>query len=198
MSCRFLLFPDGHEMRLCIADPPYLGRAVRWYGQNGCGDGYGLGQADNHVAAAEWDKPAKHRELVRELLRDFDGFAIAMSVHSLSTYLAEIETDSRSGFRVLAWHKPSSYPSGSRIQNVYEPVLVKVPDGRRGYKGGLKTSDVFSCNPPKLGFAGAKPEGWTHWLLDVLGYAEGDTVTDLFAGTGSVARAIDSYTEGMK
>jgi hypothetical protein len=74
-------------MKLCIADPPYLGRAVRWYGEGGCGYGNGVNQADNHPEAYLWDLPETHKQLVRDLERDFDGWAIAMSVHSLSTYL---------------------------------------------------------------------------------------------------------------
>ena len=34
-------------MKLAIADPPYLGRANRWYG-DGCGDGNGVG---------DWESP---------------------------------------------------------------------------------------------------------------------------------------------
>ena len=87
-------------MKLAIADPPYLGRAVRWYGVGGCGDGNGKNQADNHPDAKLWDKPETHKKLARDLLANYDGFAIALTVHSLSTYLEEIETDSRNGVRV--------------------------------------------------------------------------------------------------
>jgi hypothetical protein len=37
---------------------------------------------------------------------------------------------------------------------------------------------------------GAKPEGWTEWVLDAMGYQAGDIVTDLFNGSGAVAAAI--------
>jgi hypothetical protein len=182
-------------MRFCIADPPYLGRAVRWYGEGGCGDGKGIGQADNHPEAHIWDDPETHRLLVRNLEKDFDGWAIAMSVHSLSTYLAEVGTDSRNGIRVCVWHKPSSSPSGSRIGNYWEPVLVKVPQERRGYSSGIKTKDVLSCNSRKIGFVGSKPYEWTRWVLDLMGYnPELDEVEDLFHGSGSVKEAIAQST----
>jgi hypothetical protein len=181
----------SERMRLCIADPPYLGRAVRWYGENGCGDGHGLNQADNHPEAAIWDEPQTHRDLVMRLEREYDGWAIAMSVHSLSTYLSVVETDSRNGIRVCVWHKPSAITSGNRVTNHWEPVLVRVPESRKGWgSGSARTSDVFSAMPPKVNFRGAKPSGWTQWVLDLLGYCEGDVVDDLFHGSGQVSEAI--------
>jgi hypothetical protein len=178
-------------MRLAIADPPYLGRAVRWYGQGGCGDGGGFGQADNHKEAAKWDDPQAHIDLVKNLEANYDGWCIAMSVHSLSTYLSVVETDSRNGIRVAVWHKPSSYPSGSRIANVWEPVVVRVPRQRRGRSSGLNINDVFTASPQGVGFVGAKPPAWTRWVLDLMGYdPESDTVDDLFAGSGSVSHEL--------
>lgn len=180
-------------MKLAIADPPYLGRAVRWYGPNGCGDGYGKGQADNHPEAYLWDKPETHVQLVHDLEANYDGWAIAMSVHSLSTYLGAVETDSRNGIRVCVWHKPSAIQSGSRISNNWEPVLVKVPRTRKGWKSGAtRTKDVMSANPLRQGFVGSKPYEWTQWVLDLLGYQQGDDVTDLFNGSGAVAEALEA------
>ena len=178
-------------MKLCIADPPYLGRAVRWYGEGGCGNGNGQGQADNHPQAHEWDKPQTHRNLVAELNKDYDGWAIAMSVHSLSTYMSCVETDSRNGIRVAVWHKPSAFPSGSRIANNWEPVLIKVPNDRKGRKEPLEAvSDVLTCVPLRSNFVGAKPVEWTQWVLAMMGYTDGDQVTDYFLGSGAVTQAL--------
>jgi hypothetical protein len=177
--------------RLCIADPPYLGRAVRWYGVGGCGEGGGKGQADQHPDAKIWDNPETHKQLVRNLERDYDGWAIAMSVHSLSTYLEVAETDSRNGIRVCVWHKPSAVTSGNRITNNWEPVLIKVPNDRKGWASGKpRMTDVLTCNPPRQNFIGSKPTQWTNWVLDLLGYEEGDTVNDLFYGSGAVTMAL--------
>ncbi len=178
-------------MKLCIADPPYLGRAVRWYGKGGCGDGHGIGQADNHPDAHLWDLPETHVQLVHDLNANFDGWAIAMSVHSLSTYLSAVETDSRNGIRVCVWHKPSSITSGNRVTNNWEPVLIKMPATRKGWKSDLaRVSDVLTCNPLRAGFVGSKPKEWTYWVLDLLGYQDGDEVVDLFHGSGAVTDAL--------
>ena len=181
-------------MKLAIADPPYLGRAVRWYGKDGCGEGYGKSQADNHPDAALWDIPSTHQKLVEDLIKDYDGFAIAMSVHSLSTYLQIVETDSRNGMRVCVWHKPNAVTSGNRISNRWEPVLIKVPSNRKGWDSGLaRCSDVLIASPPSAGFVGSKPSEWTYWVMDLLGYQEGDQVDDLFQGSGMVTDAINHY-----
>ena len=84
---------------------------------DGCGDGYGIGRADSHPEAKKWDDPAAHVQLVHDLNANYDCWAIALTVHSLSTYLSAIETDSRNGIRVLAWIKPAAVTSGSRITN---------------------------------------------------------------------------------
>jgi len=180
-------------MKLCIADPPYLGRAVRWYGAGGCGNGYGGGQADNHPDAHLWDMPETHINLVKELQDNYDGWAIAMTVHSLSTYMQAVETNSRNGIRVMSWVKPSAVPSGNRIQNIWEPLLVQVPASRKNYKSGKSMQDVLKAGPLRRNFVGAKPEAWTHWVLDAMGYQDGDEVTDMFGGSGAVNHAIKSY-----
>ena len=178
-------------MKFCISDPPYLGRAVRWYGEGGCGYGKGVNQADNHPEAYLWDKPETHIQLVHDLQSNYDGWAIAMSVHSLSTYLSAVETDSRNGIRVCVWHKTAAVTSGNRVTNNWEPVLVKMPASRKGWKSGAaRTSDVMSCNPLRSGFVGSKPAEWTHWVLDLMGYQEGDEVVDMFNGSGAVANAL--------
>ena len=181
-------------MKLCIADPPYLGRAVRWYGAGGIGYGSGIGQADNHPEAALWDDPETHKQLAKDLMENYDGFAIAMSVHSLSTYLSVIETKDRNGIRVCVWHKPSSLPSASRIQNIWEPVIIKVPADRRSNKKGIRTKDVMSALPLRSGFVGSKPREWTRWVLDLMGYEEADEIVDLFNGSGAVSNAINQTT----
>lgn len=65
-------------MRFAIADPPYLGRASRWYG-DGRGHGGGRGRADFHPEANKWDDPAAHVRLIEDVNARFDGWAIAGS-----------------------------------------------------------------------------------------------------------------------
>ena len=179
-------------MKLCIADPPYLGRAHRYYGVGGGAAGYGRQRADEHAEASKWDQPATHVALVRQLTQDYDAWAIAMSVHSIAVYAATVPLDSRSGYRFAAWVKPDgSVPSGSRIQTSWEPVLFYVPKERRKWHSGPKVNDHLAANAGGQNFMGAKPSAWTRWVLDMLGYdPEQDTVHDLFPGSGAVTREI--------
>lgn len=56
--------------------------------------------------------------------------------------------------------------------------------------------DVVTAPAPRTGFAGAKPEAWTHWILDAFSYEPTeDTVVDLFPGSGAVTMAVYSYAE---
>jgi hypothetical protein len=178
-------------MKLAIADPPYLGRAHRWYGIGGRAKGRGKGRADEHPEAYLWDKPETHINLALQLVENYDGFAIACTSHSLSTYLSVIPTHSENGIRILSWIKPASLPSGSRITQSWEPVIVKVPKERKGRGKGKQMVDYLVCAAPRNGFAGSKPVAWTNWVLDAMGYKDGDIVEDLFAGSGAVAAAIN-------
>lgn len=177
-------------MRLAIADPPYLGRAVRWYG-GGRGhfktDGV---LADVHPDAAEWDTPERHQQLVRDLCEQFDGWAVAGAPDTLATYLAVAPPDAR----VLVWNRANAMPDGARVKADWEFVLAQIPESRRGRSSGLATADVLTLGVAySSGFVGSKPDGWTRWVLAVLGYDPAtDTVDDLFPGSGRVAAAAGS------
>lgn len=178
---------------LAIADPPYppfvgaggkKNRASRWYGtgQRGATDR----PADVHPDASAWDSPARHRELLLELADRFDGWAIATSPDGLYAY-----GDLPRECRVMAWVKPNAQPGAHRLRSMWEPVIVFTPRGRRSNRGGVgSVPDVLTANVPRAGFRGAKPSSWTNWVLDALGYTEGDTVVDMFPGSGRVTDAI--------
>ena len=162
-------------MRLCIADPPYLGRAARWYGD---APPRGVIKADRHPHAAEWDDLERHRQLVWDLQAGFDGWAVAMPPDSLALYLREAPTA-----HVAVWVKPNACPSRAPVRTVWEAVLVAP------LKRGQSVPDVLTCSVSP-GFAGAKPPAWTRWVLDMLGYdPERDELVDMFPGSGAVSRA---------
>jgi hypothetical protein len=173
-------------VRLAIADPPYLGRSARWYG-DGRGHFTRQRNSDHHPDASMWDDPVAHRDLVRSLVEDYDGWAIAGAPDSLAVYLEVCPADTR----VLVWHRGNAIPSGSRVAEQWEFVLAYIPEQRRGREQGLATSDVLHRGVDnRSGFTGSKPPEWTRWLLAVLGYDPAvDTVADLFPGSGRVAAA---------
>lgn len=181
-------------MRLAIADPPYLGRAVMFYGERSTKD-FNVGgrinptfKADVHPDAERWDDPATHEALVGDLVANYDGWAIAMLPDSLVHYLSWVPPRTR----IAVWHDPRVMPTGAHPRRRWEPVLVHTPEGRRRVIDvDTPIGDVLTCVHPGGAFAGAKPPAWTRWVLDMLGYdAETDTVDDLFAGSGAVATEI--------
>ncbi|WP_157001414.1 hypothetical protein [Agromyces laixinhei] len=175
-------------MRLAIADPPYLGRANRWYG-DGRGSSGGRHVADHHPAARDWDVAETHRDLVRRLIDEYDGWAIAAAPDSLPVYLGACVGIAP---RVMIWHRRNAPPSGSRIGSMWEPVILSIPGGRSANGTGLHVSDVLDESAPRRNFAGSKPSAWTRWVLDALGYRpDEDEVHDIFAGSGAVAAASD-------
>lgn len=175
-------------MKLAIADPPYLGRADRWYG-TGRGHAAGRGRADSHPDAAEYDQVETHIELLQTLEREFDGWAYAGSPDCLTMLLPVCEP----GVRVMVWHRGNAIPSGARLRNTYEIVLIRTPAGRSAHGTGLAVDDVLSAGiNTRQRFTGAKPPAWTRWVLAALGHQPGvDEVTDLFPGSGAVTDAIE-------
>lgn len=185
-------------MKLCIADPPYLGRAAVWYGdamalsqrgknQGGTAKISGPKPADHHPDAHLWDDLETHRSLVQRLIAEYDGWAIAMAHDNLRDYLPLVP--SSIPVRIGIWTKPQQMPSGARVLNVYEPVIVRIPEGRRSSTGQtVFPRDSVTISRLNNGFPGAKPPAWTRWVLDMLGYdPETDTVDDPFEGSGAVA-----------
>lgn len=191
-------------MKLAIADPPYLGKAVMWYGEQSTaplnvggtiGLGRDKGQAfkpDQHPDAAVWDDPARHRALVAELVDEFDGWVIALLPDNLYDYLTWVPRDTR----IAVWHDPITMPTGAHPRRRWEAVLVsRCPGRRRVLDVPIAVGDVLTCQHPKNGFgngestfAGRKPRQWVEWVLAMLGYCPThDTVDDLFHGSGAVA-----------
>ena len=187
-------------MKLCIADPPYLPnvdghpRASRWYGNGMSGrksfherDSPLQARGDYHEASTDWDDPATHRQMMQRLADEYDGWAVAMAPDSLYTYLQWVQPAET---RIAVWHRPNAVPGGSALIASWEPVLVKIPQGRRSHTSRAAVRDVLRCNISQS-FVGEKPPAWTRWVLDMLGYdPDTDTVDDLFHGSGAVAAEI--------
>lgn len=47
--------------------------------------------------------------------------------------------------------------------------------------------DWISCSATRMrGLPGAKPAMFNRWILELLGFQDGDEIVDLFPGTGSM------------
>ena len=163
-------------MKLAYADPPYLG----------CSKLY-----PEHPHARKWDDPFFHKMLMRTLNNQFDGWAYSLSSTSLPILLPLAPE----GIRIAAWVKPfAAFKRNVRIAYTWEPVLFK--PGRDSSKDGAPVgrdhlSHVITL---KRGLTGAKPPEFCRWVLDLLGYVDGDEVTDMFPGTGVMGQTLAQGT----
>lgn len=165
-------------MRFAYADPPYLG----------CGSLY----AKHHPEALAWDDPETHRALVERLVADYpDGWAMSLSTPSLRTILPMCPEDCR----VMAWVKPFAvFKPNVGVAYAWEPVVVR--GGRRRSRKQDTVRDWLAENITlRRGLTGAKPAAFVHWVLDVLNAERGDTVDDIFPGTGGCGQVIAARLE---
>lgn len=159
-------------MRFAYADQPYLGMAKLY--------------ADRHSDALIWDQPDTHRQLIDRLCAEYpDGWVMSCHVPSLHVIRAMCPDDVRTG----AWVKPfCSFKKGVGVAYAWEPVLF-----RGGRKRGLTERTVRDWCAVNIalqrGFPGAKPREFCRWMFDLLGARRGDTLDDLFPGSGAVSAA---------
>lgn len=160
-------------MKLAFADPPYLG-CCKLY------DHF-------HPDGLCWDDLETHERLFARLDAEFDGWVYCMT----STSLAQILPLAPAGTRVAAWVKPfAAYKRNVRIAYTWEPVLF-VPGRDRSADGAAVGRDhLAEPITLKKGLTGAKPTRFCSWVLDLLGYVDGDDVTDLYPGTGVMGRVL--------
>jgi hypothetical protein len=166
-----------NALRFAYADPPYIGQALRLYG-------------DHPDYAGEVD----HAELIARLAHDFDGWALSASMKSLPTILSLCPDD----VLTLCWVKPSAPPMGDRRAYTWEPVILSP---LRRPRHLMRTHLI--CSPPGYSFRpkpadfviGQKPEAFAHWVFDSAGLLPDDDFADLFPGSGAVGRAWETWRE---
>jgi hypothetical protein len=160
-------------MRFAYADPPYIGQAKRHYSLD--------------PQCAEVD----HTALITRLMNEYgDGWALSCS----SPTLRRILTLCPDQVRVMAWVKPfCSFKVNINPAYCWEPVIVF--GGRRRTRQQDTVRDWISENITlQKGLHGAKPKEFCYWLFDVLNVQPGDSLDDIFPGTGTVSRCFDEYT----
>lgn len=189
---------ESVPMRFAYADPPYLG----------CCGLYDHFHGDDGLC---WDDWPTHDQLIARLCDEYpDGWAMSASAPSLHRLLPMVPRDTR----ISPWCKSfSAFKKGVRPAYAWEPVLWR--GGRNpanGHphappeKGGKQNTpkDFLWLDDPGLlapitlqkGLTGAKPESFCAWVLDLLNVQMGDTVDDLFTGTGAMGRVAQLVTSG--
>lgn len=116
-----------------------------------------------------------------------DGWALSCNPRDLGWLLPAVPDDARVGAWTKTWHqiRPTS------TQFAWEPVIWRTE--RKDPKRSPMTRDWLSCAVTRQrGLKGAKPPQFNRWVLDLLVFQDGDTLDDLFPGTGSMATALAS------
>lgn len=158
--------PATGPLLFAYADPPYPGMAKKCYG-------------DQPEYAGEVD----HVVLIASLETSYDGWALSTSARALRDILPLCPPEAR----VCAWVKPHGVSSATYgLHNAWEALIVK--EGRRLRPGH---PDRLIALPARGGgdLIGRKPLAFCAWLFDCLGILPGDTLVDLYPGTGVVGKA---------
>lgn len=157
-------------MDLAYADPPYVGQALKHYGDDD--------------RAAEVNLP-----LLISHLADHDGWALSCSSPSLRTVLPLCPDD----VRVMAWVKPFAiFKPNVNPAYAWEPVIVS-PARTLGRDRETVRDWVAANVTLRKGTHGAKPPAFARWLFDVLGADPTDEFTDVFPGSGAVAHEWERF-----
>jgi hypothetical protein len=170
-------------MRLAYGDPPYIGQAKRHYSNDPSG-----------IPAEEVD----HHALIEKMMGEYDGWALSASSPSIPQICSIIaDLGGYTGdvpVRMGAWGKSfCSWKPSHRVQYTWEPVFF-VPVRPRGSRNVPSVRDHLVCRMTmKKGTHGAKPPEFNDWILNLLGYQEGDEFDDLYPGTGGMADAVKRW-----
>jgi len=159
-------------MRFCYADPPYVGCSSLYKDQ------------------PDYNGEVDHKDLIDSLVAEFpDGWALSCHSPSLKVLLPMCPE----GVRVGAWVKPfCSFKPNVNPAYAWEPVIFM--GGRKRPRTERTIRDWVSANITlKKGLPGAKPWEFCWWIFDLFGAEEGDTLIDLFPGTGIVSEQWNNY-----
>lgn len=160
-------------MRFAYADPPYLGCGAALYGKH-------------HPEAHEWDNPQTHIALVQRLVNEYpDGWAVSLHTPSLPLYLEACPPT----VRVAAWCKSWHQIRPTATQFAWEPVIWTTT--RSGNRSPMVRDWLVASATRQKGLPGAKPPEFCRWVANLLGYEEGDTIDDLFPGTGAFSSELN-------
>jgi hypothetical protein len=153
--------------RLAYADPPFPGLSLKYY-------------RDEPSFAGEVD----HRRLL-EQLATFDGWALSTSRKALRDVLMLTASlvPGGDGPIVCPWVKTHHEPKSRGPANVHEYVLV-VPARRR--IPGVRDALVAAAARGNGNLPGRKPIEFAAWLFALLGAMPGDSLLDVFPGTGII------------
>lgn len=166
-SSRSDVSPMASAGAFAYADPPYPGLAAKYYRRE---SSYG-GEVD-------------HAALIQSLeAGGYVGWALSTSAKALRDVLPLCPP----GAHVCPWVKPIGVPARTcGLHTTWEPLIVV---GGRQRQPGVR--DWLRAMPARNWgtLPGRKPIAFCAFLFDALGMMPGDSLVDLFPGSGAVGRA---------
>jgi hypothetical protein len=166
----------GRPLRLAYADPPYPGKAWLYRGH------------------PDYAGEVNHGALIARL-GTYDGWALSTSAAALPAVLALCPP----GVQVAAWHRGERPTASYWPLSGWEPVIYHggrpIEPSRlqeRRVDSLVHGVSVMTTLPRRV--IGAKPAAFCRWIFTLLGAAPGDTLDDLFPGSGAVTRAWATFT----
>ena len=92
---------------------------------------------------------------------------------------------------MAAWTKPfAAFKRNVRNAYTWEPVIFVAGRDRSADGAPIGRDHLSAKITLEKGLVGAKPPAFCRWVLDLLGYIEGDELVDLFPGTGVMGRVV--------
>lgn len=158
-------------MRLAYADPPYPGMA-------------GLYPENTEV---------DHAALIAKLC-EYDGWALSTDERSLRYVLGLCPER----VRILAWCRSTAVPYPPFPYAAWEPVIC-VPARTRGNYPIRSYVETHAATGPaqRQGLTGQKTPGFCEWVIRCLGAEPGDTLDDLFPGTGVMTEIFAAFSQQL-
>jgi hypothetical protein len=163
-------------VRIGYADPPYIGCAKRY------------------PEKTEVD----HAALLMQLHEQYDGWILHAAATPVSmAVLSPLVV--WSGARWCAWVKGfAAFKANVPVAYAWEPVIIKA--ARKPVVSGRLVLRDWIEAPITLqrGLVGAKPEQVCHWAFELVGAQPGDTLVDLYPGSGAVTRAWHTWRQQLE
>ena len=168
----------GLPLRLAYADPPYPGKAHLY--------------RDHPDYGGEVD----HLELLSRL-HEYDGWALSTSSSGLRQVFALCDSLGILHVRVAAWVRGARTTPAAGPLSSWEPVVYR--GARQAPRNNQVLDSLVYTARPRLTdpcrVIGAKPAAYISWIFGLLDARVGDTLDDLYPGSGGVQRAWELVCE---
>jgi len=130
-----------------------------------------------------------HAALIDRLKSEYDGWVLhaAATPKSMAVLAPLVEN---TGARWCSWKKTfAAFKKNVSVAYAWEPVIIK-PARKPVVSKRIVMRDWVECPITlKKGLTGVKPEKVCHWAFELVGAHPGDTLDDMFPGTGAVSKA---------